>query len=302
MERAIKYDQRYDTLAVVRKAASYTDAGALLALTPSAVAHQIHSIEQELGAPLFRKRGNRLIPTQECELVSEYVEKIHMLCERMDHELDAASSRLRHLVVGITPSVESSALSQVLARYQAGADGLQITVLTKSASSLRDMLKNAVIDLAVADGGLTAEGLSSVLLDTDRLVVAVPNGSPYAEKGMITLRELQQARLILRPQNSGTRSLFDANLKKAGVPLESFHIMMEVDSVATIKRLVAEDYGVSILSNNACARDVSRGRFRTVPLCDMNMVRDIHIYYRQDARHDPLVRELQGLYAEALLE
>lgn len=302
MERAIKYDQRYDTLAVVRKAASYTDAGALLALTPSAVAHQIHSIEQELGAPLFRKRGKKLVPTRECDLVSAYVEKIHMLCQRMDHELAAAGSQLRHLVVGITPSVESGALSQALARYQAGAEGLQLTLLTKGAADLRDMLKNGVIDLAVADGGLTAEGLSSVLLDTDRLVAAVPRGSPYAARGMITLRELRRERLILRPPGSGTRTLFEANLQKAGTALESFHVMMEVESVATIKRLVAEDYGVSVLSNNACARDVARGRFSTVPIQDMNMVRDIHIYYRQDARHDGLIRELQALYAEALPE
>lgn len=302
MSRSIKYDQRYDTLAVVRSSASYTGAGAILALTPSAVAHQVHSIEAELGTTLFHKKGRTLVPTHECELVAKYVDNIHMLCERMSDELASAKSQPRHLVIGITPSVESSVLSQVLARYQAGADGLQITVLTKTAAVLREMLKSAVIDLAVADGDLTAEAFRSVLLDTDHLVVAVPNASPYAALGMITVQQLRKARLILRPYGSGTRSLFESNLKKAGMSLDAFNVMMEVESVDTIKNLVAEDYGVSVLSNNACAKDVARGTFRTVPLCDMNMIRDIQIFYRGDFRYDTLIREIQPLYAEALQE
>ena len=302
MEHGIQYDQRYDTLLVVRKAASYTEAGAILSLTPSAVAHQIHSMERELNVALFQKSGKKLLPTHACDLVAEYAERVRMLSDRFASELAALKSQLQHLVVGITPSVESSALSQVLARYQSSFKGLQITVLTKSAPVLYDMLKNSAIDFAVAEGDFPADELYSVLLDTDHLVVAVPNCSPYAAQGMITVDQLQRERLILRPKGSGTRILFEANLKKMGMSLDMFNVMMEVDSVDTIKELVASDYGVSVLSNNACAADVERGKFCTVPLCDMNMIRDVHIFYHRDFRCDELIGDIRRIYAEVLQE
>lgn len=300
MAHSFQYDQRYDTLLIVRKSASYTDAGSLLSLTPSAVAYQIHSAERELGVSLFEKKGKKLTPTPACDLVSEYVERIQTLGKRLCSELETLESQVRHLVVGITPSVESSALSQVLARYQSRSSALQITLLTKPSAALYDMLKHSLIDFAVAEGDFPAEELHSILLDTDHLVVAVPSDSPYAARGMITLDELKRERLILRSRDSGTRILFEANLKKAGISPEEFNVMMELDSVDTIKDLVAGGYGVSVLSNNACAEDAARGRFCTVALCNMNMVRDIHIFYHAGERRDEFIGDIQRLYAEAM--
>ena len=50
----------YETLAAVRQYSSYTMAGEVLALTPSAVSQQIHSIENELNLKLFVKNGSRI--------------------------------------------------------------------------------------------------------------------------------------------------------------------------------------------------------------------------------------------------
>ena len=44
----IHYDQRYVSLLEVYRSGSYTAAGSALALTPSAVAQQIRSVEREL--------------------------------------------------------------------------------------------------------------------------------------------------------------------------------------------------------------------------------------------------------------
>ncbi|MCQ2353992.1 MAG: LysR family transcriptional regulator [Clostridia bacterium] len=296
MEHNIRYDQRYDTLAVVRRLESYTAAGEALSLTHSAVAQQIHSIEQELGVKLFNRIGKKLVPTRECDLVSEYVSQIHMLCRRMDDDLSANRLCPKHLVVGATPSVEGSVLSRVLSCYQAETGDVQITVLSESASQLYKMLRGHAVDLAVVEGEFPSDEFNSILLDTDHLVVAVASDSKYAQDGIITLEQLKREKLILRPHNSGTRCLFEANVSKMGISVDSFQIMMEIESVAAIKKLVAGGYGVSVLSNKACEKDVERGKFVTVPLRDVNMVRNIQLFYRKDFKDETLLRELRRLY------
>ena len=65
----IHYDQRYVSLLEVYRSGSYTAAGSALALTPSAVAQQIRSVERELDTQLFERGDHRLVPTRECEII-----------------------------------------------------------------------------------------------------------------------------------------------------------------------------------------------------------------------------------------
>ena len=302
MTERIRYDQRYLSLPEVYRLGSFSAAGTCLALTPSAVAQQIHSIERELNITLFRKGDRRLVPTPECETVIKYIKQIQSLCRRMEEEIDRSRQRLRHLVVGVTPSAESFALSTVLTRYAERSPALQITVNTGPAAGLCTMLKSPAIDLAGGEGDFPCEDCNSILLDTDFLTVAVPPDSSYAKKGMITVKELQKEPLILKPPGSGTRCLLEAKLKSAGLSMEQFHVMMEVDSIATIQKLVASRYGLSVLSSKACRKAAAAGKICTVPLDGMNMVRKIQLLYRKDFHQETLLRDIQQCYAEIMRE
>lgn len=281
---------------------SFSAAGVKLALTPSAVAQQIHSIERELNVTLFRKGNSKLIPTQECETVMKYVTRIQALCKRMEDDIERSRHRIQHLTVGVTPSAESFALSRVLTKYAEQSPSLQITVNTGSASELCAMLKNLAIDIAVVEGDCSCSNCNSIIIDTDFLVVAVPPDSAYAKKGLITVKELQQEPLILKPHGSGTRCLLEAKLESAGLSLDQFRVMIEVDSIATIKKLVASHYGLSVLSDKACRKEVASGKICTVPLSEMNMVRNIQLLYRKDFEQDFLLKEIQRCYSEVMQE
>ncbi len=295
-ENNICYDQRYETLMVVRDLANYTAAGNVLNLTPSAVSRQIHSIEQQLGFPLFIYDGKKLVPTKECDLVGEYIDHIHMLEKRMQGELLQAPKEKSHLVIGATASTEESILSDVLDCYRTKHPKTQITLHSGNCEELEKMLCGHLLDFAVAEGDMLSEQIHFAVLDTDYLAVAVANDSPYAEANGITLQQLKKENLIMRTGNSGTRILFDANIKKEGLTLNDFRIMMELENVSTIKKLVAEHYGVSVLSQKACQRDVKQGMFKTVPLIGINMTRTIKLFFHQDDRDEETLGEISQIY------
>ena len=111
MEPQVNYDQRYSGLLTVYRLRSFAAAAVELSLTASAVSKQIRSLESDLGRPLFIRSGSRLIPTRACEAIVPFAEKIDALCVRMQQELASTDRSVRHLVVGVTPSAESSAIS-----------------------------------------------------------------------------------------------------------------------------------------------------------------------------------------------
>ena len=286
----ICYDQRYETLMTVRTFNNYTTAGDILCLTPSAVSRQIHSIEQELGFPLFIYDGKKLVPTKECDLVGEYVSHIRMLEKRMRGDLSNAPKDRSHLAIGATPSTEESILSDVLDRYRERHTKTQITLHSGNCKKLETMLCSHALDFAVAEGEMFSEQINFIVLDTDCLVVAVASDSPYAQANGITLQQLKKENLIMRTANSGTRALFDANIKKEGLTLNDFRIMMELENVSTIKKLVADHYGISVLSQRSCMKDVQQGLFKTIPLIGINMARTIRLFYHRDDRNEDLMR------------
>lgn len=227
MEPQVNYDQRYSGLLTVYRLRSFAAAAVELSLTASAVSKQIRSLESDLGRPLFIRSGSRLIPTRACEAIVPFAEKIDALCVRMQQELASTDRSVRRLVVGVTPSAESSAISQVLTRYASEHNDTQITIVSEGSAALHDMLQTGAIDLAVVDGGFSADGFNSILLDTDHLVVAVSNENPLSEKSFVRLSELRHERLILCAPGSGTRNLFEAHLKSAGMQIGQFPVQCD---------------------------------------------------------------------------
>ena len=191
-------------------------------------------------------------------------------------------------------------VSEMLARYMQLHPKAQLRIISENSRTLIALLRRRMLDLAIVDSPFPGNEFNSLLLDTDYLTAAVPNGSPLADAGHISLAQLKKEKLILRPAGSGTRTLFEASLKKRGMSLEQFNVMMEADSVSTIKRLVESSYGISVLSARACMGAVEEGRFRVLPISDLNMVRRIHICYRKDFGHPGFLGELRKLYATTM--
>ncbi|MBQ7591527.1 MAG: LysR family transcriptional regulator [Clostridia bacterium] len=279
----IRFDHRYDSLRAVYRLRRYSDAADELSLTPSAVSHQIRAIEKELGAALFIKKKNMLVPTPECEIVLRNIGRVDAIVSRMESDMDGCRSLQKIVGIGVTPSLQSRLTGVLLPRLAPPEDPQTVKFVVSSGTSdeLCDRLADEVIDLAVIEGGFDSSKFDSLLIDTDYLTVAVPSSSRYAARGLITVSELVSEKLILKPENSGTRRLFESCLESGGVSPSRLNIIMEAESVDTIIRLVSAGYGISVLSERSCSGYAERGIISTVPLESESMTRGIHAVYNR---------------------
>jgi DNA-binding transcriptional LysR family regulator len=138
--------------------------------------------------------------------------------------------------------------------------GLRITIISDSIKNLYRKLEDYDVDLIVVEGRNTDNRYSSLLLDTDSLVLAVSPESPLAKKSMVSLEELKKEKMIVRGQGSATRQLFEDSLHGQGLSLSDFNVILEVDNIATIKDLILKNIGVAVLAKSACTTLEAIGR------------------------------------------
>ena len=287
---------RYLTLLAVVEEQNFTRAARRLSITQPAVSHHIRQLEEEFGYPLFLRGKMGLILTPQGEIVLKYARRFQALEEKMRLEIQNAEARLSSLRVGVTHTSESNVTAAVLAKCCNKYSGLSITITTDTIKNLYELLGNYEVDLAITEGGFVDPRFSSMMLDTDYLMCVMSNHHPLAGNAVITLNELRKEKLILRLPSSATRQLFESTLESRGDSIANYNITLEVDNIATIKDLIRQDLGVSILPRSACLDELSKGKICALPIENLSMIRETRIVYNKDFAREDILHEITKLY------
>lgn len=289
-------DPKLHTLLAVVDLNSFTRAARQLCLTQPAVSQHIKKLEKELGIKIFNRVGSKLKPTNEGQLLIRFARRSIALSQGLKQSIQDERRQIRRLTVGITHTAESNAVAEVLGKYSVENPGTRITIITDTISNLYNMLKNYELDLAVVEGKVQDASISTLLLDTDSLVLVVSNNHPLAKKNMVTMNEFKKEPLILRRPSSGTRNLFTAHLESHNKSLDDFNVILEVDNIATIKDLIRRDIGVSILARSVCLDELKKRKITVLPIENLSMIREINILYHSDFKHSDILESIMKEY------
>ena len=121
-------------------------------------------------------------------------------------------------------------------------------------------------------------------LANELIAIASPQ-HPLARRARVTLEDLAAQSFIGRESGSGTRETAEEALRAAGLTIRP---VMELASNGAIKRAVARDLGVSILSRFATALELQRGQLVELPVEGFPLHRQWHLVYARDRRLGPV--------------
>ena len=289
-------DTKLLSLLRVTETGSYTRAAESLSLTQPAVSQHIRQLEAEYGVKLFEHSHNKFRLTPKGETMVKYARRIQAMYQRMDQSMRSDREELRSLTIGITHTAESSAIIEALAVYLHQFDDLTMRIITNTSDKLYGMLKNYELDFAFVEGKYDDDSLSYLMLDTDRLVLVVPPDHALAREVTVTIARLKKERLILRLPNSNTRNLFAASLESQNLSVTDFNVIMEIDSIATIKDLVRRGFGVSVLARSACLEELRNGELASLTVENLSMMRQINLVCRRDFEYGELLSGIAKQY------
>ena len=168
--------------------------------------------------------------------------------------------------------------------------------MTDTVENLHKMIRNYELDFLIINGKLKDSKLNYMTMDTDCLVLAVSPTHRLAAQNTVTLEELKKEKLILRLPTSNTISLFDQALNQNNLSVSDFDVVLEMDNIATIKDLIRQNFGVSVLSKSACMDEIRKGKLIGLPIENLSLIRDINIIYPKDYENLQTIQDIVELY------
>ncbi len=289
-------DTKIVSLLKVVETGNYTYASRELNLSQPAISQHIKGLEEEFGIKIFERANKKLMLTREGEVLVSYARRMQSLDKQLKRDLSRGQTDALSLNIGITHSIESSVVSEALAEYASRHKGITITLLTETASGLKEKLRSFEIDFAITDSKIVDSNFRSMLLDTDRLMLMVAPEHRLADKTSATIEDVKEENLILRLPHSGTRDLFMASLAGMNMSIDEFNVILEIDSIATIKDLLRRGYGVSVLSRSACMDEIRKKKIISLPIENLSMIREINFVYSDTFNRQDVLTEISDIY------
>lgn len=222
-----------------------------LGLTQPAVGQQLRELEGQLRVRLFEKLGTRLHPTPAGQALLDPVREVLAAVSR----LHQAGTRLRagdagQIRLGTGATACTYFLPAVLGRVRRSLPGAEIAIVTGNTAPILQSLIEGTLDAALVTAAPAEVPTSLVaeLLFHDPLVALLRRGQGAGLPAALRPADLAERTLLLHARGSATRLLSDAWFQEAGLAVVP---VMELDSIAAIKELVAVGMGWSIVPDMA---------------------------------------------------
>ena len=292
-------DIKLETLLAVYELKNFTKAAAKLNLTQPAVSNHIRMLENEIGHPLCIRTKGELCFTSEGEIAVNYAKHFKSIYETMREEISATQKTPSMLKIGVTRVLESDpAIADTIGRYIMHNTDTSLKIISNTTGNLFEMLKNYELDFIIVDEPQPDnQQFASRILDTDDLLCFVCAQNPLAQKETITLDEFKKEPIIMWLPSTANRIIFEAALEKIGESLDDFNIILETDSLSTIKLLVSKDAGVSIFPSRLTT---NRTKYTGLPIENIDMKRIVNLIYRKDFSRKNILDEFSQIYQDNL--
>lgn len=268
---------------------SYSRAAEELSVTHGAVSQQVRRLEAELGARLFERRGNAMIPTPAAErLAGEVAQALAIMREAV--AVFRGSADAEPLRVSLDPQFSSRWLPSRLPRLLSDPAGANLDLVVDE--RLADFVTDGV-DMAIRYGAGRWPGVESEPLF---LEVLFPLCSPaFAERHRIT----GPADLLAVPLLHHTHRPWRLWFEEMRLPAPPADGLVFSDSVMLLEA-AAQGLGVALARSGLVEDDLRTGRLVRPLACSAASDRGFHLVWRADSRKLKRILALRDwLLAEA---
>ena len=211
------------------------------------VHRSLHSLEEGIRCPLFKRNGRNLAPLKAAYTFAEYAKKVLQDCEEgVQKTCEAAGFNATRLKLGSLYSLTVSAIPKLLVGLKLRKPDLVIDLALGSNRELLQSLEDGRVDaIAVALYGENEfDELVSLPLFYDDIYFAAPVGSPYAKATRIDLKDLKDERFVTLGEGFATAQDFTHAFSRAEF---SPNVAMRVGDIFSLINLVSGGLGYSLL-------------------------------------------------------
>lgn len=233
---------------VLAETEHYTKAAQLLAITQPSLTHSIKELEKELGVCLFNKQGRNVKINQYGYFLYQQVRPILTSLENTKSELQLLiDPRKGTINLSFLHSLSQYFIPRLIHDFLQIEENSQINFNLHQGTTkeIKEDFQANKIDIAFTSN-IEGEGITSIPIMQQELLLITPIDHPLADKQEIDLAEAAKYPFIFYEQNSGLRPILDSLFKSIDVKPT---IAYELADDGTVCGFVAANLGIAIVPN-----------------------------------------------------
>ncbi|WP_433606344.1 LysR family transcriptional regulator [Prescottella agglutinans] len=257
-----------DVLVAVGRLGSMGAAGREHGLSQQAVSARVRSAERQLGLRVFDRGAGGVQPTAEGALVLEWASAILDSAEELASGVAALrGERDANLTVAASMTIAEYLVPGWTVTMRRKYPNVVTSVRLLNSTEVAAQVRAGEADLGFVEGPVAPDGLRSVEVARDELVVIVPPGHKWTRRAPIAMTELATTPLIQRESGSGTRTTLEHAVPGCVDPL------LELTSCTAVKAAVVAGNAPAVVSSLAVEADLGDGRLASVEVEGLTMPR-----------------------------
>lgn len=234
-------------------------------LTPPAATAAIQGLEGRHGTKLFHRVGRRLELTESGRAFLVQARDVLSAAKAAEAALEELSGLRRgRLALAASQTLASHWLPPILMRFAAAHPGIAIELEEGNTAGVAAGVLAGDAEMGCIEGAVDAPALSVVPLAEDRLVVVGAPQHPLARLRSVPADALARYRWVSREAGSGTRAVFEAALRAAGVEPESLPVALTLPTNEAVCAAVVGSDCLTAVSELVARPHIEAGRLHRI--------------------------------------
>lgn len=272
--------RQLEVFVAVARERSFSLAARKIHLSQPTLSEHVRELEQELGKPLFLRRGRTVTLTEAGRIFEPYAARIVATVGDARQAVVEVDGLARgSLLIGASTTPGVYVLPRIIGAFRQRYPGIDVRLKIANSRVIEEAVRANDFDLGVVGGHGLAPGeecLAAGLVDD--LMLIVPPDHPWARRHTVEPGLLARQPLLTREEGSATRQVAERALQHANV---RFTIAMELDHPEAIKQAVMAGLGVAFMSVHAVRGELAAGRLRTVRVRGLRIQRHFHVIHHE---------------------
>lgn len=232
----------------------FGQAAKLMNVSQPTLSLQIQKLEEELGAGLFDRSKQPIVPTDAGERVVEQARRILDEAKTLESMLVTADEFSGVFRIGVIPTLSADILAKFVPAMLEKFPKLQLEVSEMVTESIVDALKRDELDAGLLVTPLKDSGLQEFPLFYEPLLAYLPDDHPLLERKNVTTGSLKQTGLLLLSEGHCFRSQVLEICRHRKAKRDDSRFQLESGSFEALVGLVDAGVGYTILPRLATDR------------------------------------------------
>ena len=239
----------------IAKYGNITKAAESIYLTQPSLSRFLQNVERDIGQPLFKRVGNKYIPTYIGERYIEYATQILNEKSELDHEInDIVKRNVGLLKIGIPSMRATYLLPCTLPIFKSLYPNMKLDLRETNSAQLRQLILSGEIDLAFFNLVEKNPNIDYEIISHEELVLIMSRRNDLVRFGEsrpdckyphMDISRLEDAPIIMQQENQMTRHATERVFRKAHFEP---NIIVTTGNIPAAAQLAAKNYGLYFIT------------------------------------------------------